>query len=63
MHYCGIPEHEALFRLPYVRGLQYIHAALLSQGAHCIRKTDTCAAVDAIVADHSALVKQYLATP
>ena len=36
MHFCGFTERQALFEVPFVRGLQYIHAALLSQGAHCV---------------------------
>lgn len=57
MHYCGFSESAALHELPYVRGLQYVHAALLSQGAHCIRKADTDREFDCLMAAHSQLVK------
>jgi hypothetical protein len=56
MHYCGFSEHAALFRVPYARGLQYIHAALLSQGAHCIRPGDTARDFDAAISKARKLV-------
>lgn len=37
MHHCHMTEFDALYRVPFVRGLQYIHAALLAQGAHCVK--------------------------
>lgn len=59
MHYCGISEARALFGIPYQRGLQYIHAALLTQGAHCVKPDELTDAMDAITDRHSELVKQY----
>ena len=59
MHYCGMSERAALFGIPYARGLQYIHAALLAQGAHCVRPGEMADKLHAISERHSELVKQY----
>ena len=61
MHYLGFTEREALFEVPYARGLQYIHAALLSQGAHCVRPADADQVAESVLANHAALVKQMAA--
>jgi len=46
MHYCGMGRDEIMFELPYSHGLQLIHAALLSQGARCVRPADAQRKID-----------------
>lgn len=48
MNHCGFSEAEALYKVPFVRGLQYIHAALLSQGAHCVKPGEMKSEIDGL---------------
>lgn len=59
MHYCGMSEDYVLHELPFVRGLQYIHSALLSQGAHCVKPEESKHEFDCMIAKHSAIVQSY----
>jgi hypothetical protein len=57
MKHCNMNESTALFSLPYARGLQYIHAALLSEGATCVRPQEEAARVDSAFAKNHALAR------
>lgn len=59
MHYCGMTEDKAMFELPFVRGLQYIHAALLSQGAHCTKPDAVKEKFDCLLGEHAAIIESY----
>lgn len=59
MHYCGMSEDYILYRLPLARGLQYIHAALLSQGAHCINRMESKREFDCLLQSHESIVRSY----
>lgn len=58
-----ISEHDALFKIHYARGLQYLHVVAWRNGATCIRPGDTdrefsqaMAAQDRIAALHQNLM-------
>ena len=59
MHYCGMARDEIMFDLPYAHGLQLIHAALLSQGAHCVRPADAQRKIDCVMRERAAMLAAY----
>jgi len=59
MHYCHMTEDYILYALPVVRGYQYIHAALLSQGVHCVRPSERGRNFDCLMSQHSSILQAY----
>ena len=62
MHYCHLPESYILDELPLARGYQYLHAALLSQGVHCVRPGQGEETFDLLMRKHDATLKAYRET-
>lgn len=59
MHHCHMTEDHALYELPVTRGYQYIHAALLSQGVHCVRPSERSRNFDCLMQSHESIMQAY----
>jgi hypothetical protein len=59
MHYCHMTEDHILYSLPVVRGYQYIHAALLSQGVRCVRPSERHREFDCLMDSHDSILQAY----
>lgn len=62
MHYCHMSEPYIMDELPMARGLQYIHAALLSQGVHCVRPHENEQKFNLLMSRHKSIVETYRKT-
>jgi hypothetical protein len=62
MHHCHMSHDFALYELSLARGYQYIHAALLSQGAHCVRPQEASQKFDCLMDAHDSIMQAYQET-